>query len=216
MKFIGILLVLLSSCGDDKNQERDKSTRDSESIAQSLMLEDSQRLRGYSEINNYLKSNIISNTEFDIALYLEKEARGFEKVLTATRLANNLGSSKSDGMRTTESGSEPNAMNMLLWNIVVESLSSDLSKNCRGEETIQKLEFYAEFRNNFDYLCDNEMSEPTFEPLYEIMLGHYGTDSHLSSWRDFQTSYYHDEENKSPIQNVFYTLLYSPEFLVRR
>ena len=216
MKLIFMLFALLSSCGDDKNKVRDKSTRDSESIAQSLMLEDSQRLRGYSEINNYLKSNIISNTEFDIALYLEKEARGFEKVLTATRLANNLGSSKSDGMRMTESGSEPNAMNMLLWNIVIESLSSDLSKNCKGEKSIQKIELYTEFKINFDDMCNEEFNESIFEPIYENLLGFYGTESHLSSWRNFQSSYYQDEENKSPIQNVFYTLLYSPEFLVRR
>jgi hypothetical protein len=213
--------LLFHSCGAPEQRKAPKPDirQDGDSEAVSLTREIARNLRGYSEINHYVKSEIVASEDFDIALYLGPKPQGFLKVIDTGALHRMLGSERSDGMRTTVEGAQPNAMNMLLWNIVVSGFSSDIDNWCSGRESemYQKFVLHENFKATILSFCDrNTQSPDNLQELYNQVISIQKTADHERAWIRFHNSYFDAEENKQRVHSLMYSLMYSPEFLVRR
>ena len=220
MKLLILCLFMLYSCGQDEKQlapKPDIRKSDSEGIA--LMQETARQLRGYQEINHFVSTELIKDDHFDIALYLGERQKGEFGSTGYNALHYMLGSRRSDGMRTTVNGSEPNAMNMLLWNIVISSLATDIEAWCWGRENEmnQKITLTDDFSSTLQNFCQRDNSSADNLPeLYNAVIGIQKTKLHEQSWVQFHKKYLHAEENKKQVHSLIYSLMYSTEFLVRR
>lgn len=216
-----IAFISLTSCGDDKESQRGDRIDAEKVHAELLLKEDSSPFRGYAAINEDIKFRMVANEDFDIGLYLQPKLIGFQKIFPGQSLAVILGSSKGTGTQTIKNGQEPTAMNMMLWQMVIEGFAAELAMHCKNEfpeehELVAK-ELHEDFEQPLEELCQEElMDADQLTPLYEALLSYEGASEHFETWSDFNFQYKAHEENETPEQNTVFTALFSAEYLVRR
>lgn len=136
-----------------------------------------------------------------------------------------LGSFESLGSTTSFENSTPNAMNMLLWQIIFSGLSKDIAKSCGDGSLVigesLKYNYNSSFANRLGALCmwpeAKVKNEANLLNLWLAVQGFDAPRQEFDSWRDFflsPDSPYANATYQEAIKAMLMTMFLTPDFLL--
>jgi hypothetical protein len=136
-----------------------------------------------------------------------------------------LGSFENLGSTSSFENSTPNAMNMLLWQIIFSGLSKDIAKSCGDSSIIigenLKFNYNSNFANRLGALCTwpdaKAKSEANLLNLWLAVQGFDAPRQEFESWRNFflsPDSPYANATYQEAIKAMLMTMFLTPDFLL--
>lgn len=119
----------------------------------------------------------------------------------------------------------PNALNMLLWQMVISGMSEDLASSCGSPSLLARgsssYKFNESFAGRLNALCawpnPEVKNETNFLNLWWAVQGFDAPREEFEAWRDFflsSSSPYANATHKEALTAMFKTMLLSPYFLL--
>ena len=173
--------------------------------------------KGYLATQKVLSTRLFSGAtdQFNFLPYL-----GYERSLLEL-----MGSFQTQGSTATFINGTPNAMNMLLWQIVFSGLSSDIASSC-GRSSVEInhsaiVNYNPTFASHLGALCtwpdSNSKNEANLLNFWLSVQAFDAPREEYESWRDFflkPDSPYAQATSKEAIKAMLMTMLMSPDFLL--
>jgi hypothetical protein len=169
--------------------------------------------KGYQVIEQTLTGRLLADgEEFSFRTYLKVPGQKVE----AGPLLQLLGEYNGTGNNEFANG-DPNSVNMLLWQLLLQLAGKDLAARCQNQG---HLRLNPVFEASFTPLCQwPAASAKTDEVLRAFWLGVMGYDApeeELLAWENFAlTSGYASKPAAEAIPALFLLITYNPYFLLR-
>ena len=215
MKFF-VAMLFLVSCGpsSQKASELETPGRENQSIA--------KYLNTYEDVLNTLKSRIfITEAEINLAKYVEKQYAP-DDVLSVYKpsLLDLLPAYSGDGLGFGLKNATPNAVNMLLWHIILDGIARDLSRVCVSaspKPPIFGAEYFQEsLLNLINHFCDESpLRRDQLSSLWQQIVSYDADDSERQRWLNFATGPELNMERRKVVYEILFSALYNPYLLLR-
>ena len=113
---------------------------------------------------------------------------------------------------------KPNSVNLLLYQVVLNSLAEEIQANCTSTTGLQ---FNANFRNALNTICQwpspSAQTEEAMEAYWIALMGYDAPEEEFTAWRDFfMTSSYANQPASVAVSALTFALMYNPNFLLSR
>jgi len=132
-------------------------------------------------------------------------------------LLNLLGFYESDGENSFRNG-QPNSINMLMWQMVLQGFASDVAAHCTNQS---RLLFQPVFRSTLDTLCrwpsPEAQDDATMRMFWLSVMSYDAPEEEYLAWRDFfLRSSYVSRPASEAVSALILSILYNPHFLLRK
>lgn len=167
--------------------------------------------RGYVEIESTIKRNFFrANATFFLAnLIGQQNPDGSLMTL--------LGTYEPNGGRYVNGN--PNALSMLVWNMVAQSMATGLSQECVGSGKFRSL-FNENANEQVKRVCQwakgKSFSEEESQQVWRLVVGYVAPKSEFESWRVFVSALEkrQSDSHSERAKNLWMSLLLHPYFLM--
>lgn len=183
--------------------------------------------RGYVETNRIVNERLFARSDaLQLATYFEApKAEGDLFAFLKPSLRELLGGYAGDGLRTDMKNATPNAVNMLLWYLAVDGLSTELAAGCADQPAAPanfalvdvKPRFAAAFGRLCAGLTAGDAADADYEDLYRAVVDTDAPATERAAWLEFAKS--PELEPASPrdaLHDLLVAALYDPYFLLKQ
>lgn len=217
-------VLVLSGCSDSHSKPVDKSF-DAQAVSEEqfdVSGLQSNRYRGYEEINYIIGSRFFNDDGFKLSHYIEETVDAGILAAFTTTLKDLLGTRFGIGLTSGFRNGSPNAVNASLWSLALSSLASDVKEICRAPEgKIGPFQSRAAFRHAALGLCNWPLSanarQAALKTYWHEMIHLDAPPEEREAWLAFAESF---ADKATTAEEVLYNLtfaaLYNPHFLVNK
>ena len=174
----------------------------------------SAQLKGYEAVERILGERLLVSGDFDFTRYFSgMEARDIGALLLLLG-----GTPVNSGLSQFENG-EPNAVNMLMWDLVANGVSQDLGSSCVSSP--QGLALNPTFAKALSDLCawpaTDAQTATVMENFWLALMSYDAPEDEYSAWRDFftQSSFSHRPASEA-VPAMVTAILLNPYFQLHR
>lgn len=167
--------------------------------------------RGYVAAQNLLAERLLLEGQPDrpFSFYPYTDNQG--------GLLNLLGFYQSTGENSFRNG-QPNAINTLVWQLVLQGFANDLADHCRGQSSLL---LQPVFQSTLATVCrwpaPEAQEESTMRMLWLSVMGYDAPEEEFLAWRDFfLRSSYAAKPAAEAVPALLFSILYNPHFLLRK
>lgn len=224
-----LIVVTLLSCTYGCGRKRTKSdviTPPSIELADvSVDPKLSGRMRGYGELNDILASRVAREPMgFDVGYRLRRmdpskdNAQSLDEIFTGRSLIELLGAYSGNGMNSEPKNSAPNAVNMLLWYNVFDTLADDLSDACVSGPRVSKFrdDVLAAARGICGITSATVDGTERVMALWRALLMYDVPDREFDAFMYFFRHDLRDKfADKALLRQTIVSMLYQPELLIK-
>lgn len=171
------------------------------------------RFRGRYETERILSSRVLKNIQTDFLHFY----------LGNASLASLLGQHYGEGLESGFNNGYPNALTMLVWQIVMQGFAADLASVCEHPFSVSRIDNVSpKFVELLLPVCHwpegNATSDAALSPLWQQLLQYDAPLSHYESWKKYFVEQRVSKEEKSlnVVTDMIFAALYSPYFLLER
>jgi hypothetical protein len=178
--------------------------------------------RGYAKINQILHERVAVENGFQLGQYLDKVS-----IIPASGdLLSLLGTYDGSDTNSTYRNADPNSINMLLWYIALDELSTDIASNCSGNSSaplpgaVQPLVLLPAFQAALKPLCfwpaAQAKTDDVLYAFWSSLLGYDAPPEEFLAWKNYflSESAYDEAPITTVISDMGLAALYNPYFLL--
>lgn len=179
--------------------------------------ENGSRLRGYVVINEMIAQRFL-NTSEDLGLgqYLDTIYTDSGLTSFGGSILDLLGGYSGSGYGSRFQNGEPNALNMLLWYLLLENFSQNLGQFCNGSFPLKLRESVREVLQDLCQWPHLASPDEVLARYWFLIMGFEAPVEELSAWQDLaRTPQAKQWSREETIAHITLAILYNPYFLLR-
>lgn len=168
--------------------------------------------RGYVAVQDILGERLLKRGPLSLSKYLEPMSPN-DVVGLLTLLGTYAGSSEIKFIN-----GQPNALNMLLWYLLLSGVSQDVANGCVRSESLDWSPAFARALNAICAWPAPEARDPAvMNAFWHALVSYDAPETELSAWRDFfLNSSFTNRPAAEAIPAMVLAALYNPNFLLKR
>jgi hypothetical protein len=114
---------------------------------------------------------------------------------------------------------QPNSVNMLLWNWVIDDFASDIQTNC--SQSSVRIGLLSQVRDTINEICkwpnSDAKSETAMRNFWLAFMSYDAPPEEFDAWKEFfLSSSYKDRPASETVRAMTLAILYNPHFLLRK
>ncbi len=173
----------------------------------------SAQFKGYAATDRMIADRLLDNRRFTLGKYLGIFPTQFE-----ASLLDLLGSHQGFAVERKFQNGDPNAVNMLIWQVVLSSLAAEVRDNCLRTTDIG---LNKRFRASLAAVCQwpdaGAKSEATMRDFWMSVMGYDAPVEEYLAWRDFfLRSSYASKPGHETVPAMVQAILMNPHFLLKK
>ena len=178
--------------------------------------EQGSRLRGYVVINEMIAQRFL-NVDEDLGLgqYLDAIYTDSGLISFGGSILDLLGGYSGGGYGSRFQNGEPNALNMLLWYLLLENFSQNLGQFCQGSFPLKLKESVREVLQDLCQWPQRQSPDEVLARYWFLIMGFDAPVEELSAWQDLaRTPQAKQWSAEEVIAHLTLAILYNPYFLL--
>jgi hypothetical protein len=172
--------------------------------------------KGYAAVETTLQERMLTEgTHFSfLERYLQTSG-----ALSLSPLLDLLGTHSGEQGNNEFRNGDPNAVNMLVWQMMLQLVAQDVASNCRSDGSLLLLNPY--FQAALDPLCHwpaaEAKTDANLRGFWTAVMGYDAPESEFLAWEKFaQTSSVASQPAGQALPVLFFLIAYNPFFLLRQ
>ncbi len=171
------------------------------------------KYKGYVELNHQLFERVMHANEFypELGAYIGETLSPYGGSILQ------LLGYYPDGLNDGEiSNGDPNAVNVLVYNILFNKFSEHASNCDLVNDPFNRTIYQSRFIELIEKMCqqDNEFTDEQYFELWFLFMGYFAPESEYLFWKDLlQSSNFNSQQQR--IYNALMTILMHPYFLIQ-
>lgn len=215
-----LIFLGLSACSRKTSDEAQEQNPMLATTDEPVISDHVARFRGVAEVNQILRSRLVSNADFNIMSSLIRTSDSFIATVvsgasTKDDVAALMGANKGLGLRVASDSMRSSTVHTLLWGLTFHAFSEDIGALCSPSPT--ELQLNVNAHEIAQRICkSDELQDQDIKELWDLLLRKDATPEEFQLWNQLEKPEFLAKKGSERLSAIVYAMLFGPEFMLGR